>query len=460
MSSGACLYQTNVEITAANIDNNAAKIVAGWVGDRASDQADLYGFVPNGRLAVSRTGNTENNYQAIYNAVGLSDTPGVIANVKQNANSVNASYETIDDFSTTDMVTQFVGFVDNYYATGQSEYADDKLFSRYNNDSPVIINSVGGYDTTASSNVQNATFENYVPVVYSSKVNKNFISVVAVQHSIGTSSATNVSGYGDGTGSGYGKIRLSEWTDSDVNYRSRACGFAGVGTDAVDPWCFAAPGDRSEYAVASMAGAVANVQKAFAYMSNQQIFNLLALTADGPYLAKNSNGDFYTTDDLVAYLKSKYTISDSVDTYTGDVYLSRFKETFGYGLINLQRATTPNNAVYYYSNGKIVGSDGNTYWQSVLNTSTRMSSVFGLRSASIPCRSPSPRPSPWKASTEHCSLQSLPPVFPASDRHGQPPHPVRYMPEGKMHPRNRFSRTDRSDRAHSFHPEDAEHSPE
>ena len=136
-----------------------------------------------------------------------------------------------------------------------------------------------------------------------------------------------------------------------------------------------------------MAGAVANLRKAFSYMSNEQIFNLLALTADGPYLAKNSNGDFYTEsnkDELIAWLKSKYTISTQADSLTGDVYLNKFKETFGYGLINLARATTPGTGIYYYDGGNIVATDGSTYWQSVLNTNNRASSVFGGRAATIP----------------------------------------------------------------------------
>ena len=381
--------------TSASVkDNNIAKIVAGWLAGR--DSGDLYGFMPYGRLAIYRTGNNNYNYQAMKNAVTDSlYTPDVIANAKQNSSTLTASgYDTVSSFmndasglSGADVISLFQTRVNTWYGAGQGTIADD-LFSGYNSSSPIIVNSVGAYNTALYPSGVDATFENYVPVIYSSKVNKNFMSVVAVQHKTGTSGASSVNAYGDGTGSSYGKIRLSEWNDPDDNtitYRSRACGFAGVGVNGTtDPWCFAAPGETSEYAVSALAGAVANVQKAFSYMSNQQIFNLLALTADGPYLAKNSSGSFYTTDDLVTFLKSKYTISAASDSLTGDAYIQAFKNTFGYGLINLARATTPNTAIYYYSNGNILSSNGETYWRSAQNSTARSSSVFGARGAVIP----------------------------------------------------------------------------
>lgn len=375
-------------------DNNIAKIVAGWLGGR--DSGDLYGFMPYGRLAIYRTGDNNYNYQAMKNAVTDSlYTPDVIANAKQNSNVLTASnYDTVakfmddaDGLSSGDVISLFQTRVDTWYGTGQGAIADD-LFAGYNSSSPIIINSVGAYNTALYPSGVDATFENYAPVVYSGKINKNFMSVVAVQHSIGTTSATSVSSYADGTGSSYGKIRLSEWydpNDNTITYRSRTCGFAGVGINGtIDPWCFAAPGETSEYAVSALAGAVANLQKSFSYMSNQQIFNLLALTADGPYLAKDSSGSFYSKDDLVAWLKTKFTISAAADALTGDAYIEAFKNTFGYGLINLERATTPNTSVYYYSNGNILSSNGETYWRSAQNSTARSSSVFGARGAVIP----------------------------------------------------------------------------
>lgn len=376
---------------ATNRDNNIAKIIAGW-----GASGDLYGFVPYGSLAVYRTGGGKDdsdsgipfyNYQAMYNALlrnyevfsGVVVKTDVIANASLVPSSLSSS--TYDIISGVTDVDAFQTLVDTWYGMGQGDVAGD-LFSLYNNSSPIIINSVGGYNKAnyaAGTNVE-ATFENYVPALYGN-INKNFMSVVAVQHETGTSSATSVNAYGDGTGAAYGKIRLSEWTDESddtITYRSRICGVAGRGTGSIDPWCFAAPGDTAEYAVAALAGSVAALQKAFSYMSNQQIFNLLALTADGAYLAKNSSGNWYTTDELVAYLKTKYTMSAQEDALTGEDYLYAFKNTFGYGLINLERATTPGNTVYYYSNGNIL-SGGNLYWQSM-----RGSSVFGMRTATLP----------------------------------------------------------------------------
>lgn len=372
-------------------DNNIVKIIGGWFADR--DSADLFGFAPYGTLAIYRTGNNNNNFEAMYNAVNaVGYKNDVIANAKLNSNSLTQSgYDTIDSLisavsglSNTDAINVFENKVDTWYGAGQG----DKASSVFATNTSMIINSTGAYNASIYPSGVDATFDNYAPVIYSGSGSKNFMSVVAVEHYTGTSSASSVSGYSDGISSLYGKIKLSDWQENDISYRARMCGAAGVGTNGtIDPWCFAAPGETSEYAVSAMAGAVANLRKAFSYMSNEQIFNLLALTADGPYLAKNSNGDFYTEsnkDELIAWLKSKYTISTQADSLTGDVYLNKFKETFGYGLINLARATTPETGIYYYDGGNIVATDGSTYWQSVLNTNNRASSVFGGRAATIP----------------------------------------------------------------------------
>ncbi len=379
------------------VDNNIAKIVAGW-----GAMGDLYGFAPFSSLAVFRTGGGKDNlgatipyynYQAMQNAVsknyelfsGVLSKTDVIANASLIPSSLSDS--TYDIITGVNDVNSFKSLVTNWYGVGQGAVADG-LFSGYTSTSPIIVNSAGGYKVSnyaAGTNVA-ATFENYVPVLYNGLIDKNFMSVVAVQHENGTSSATSVSNYGDGTGSAFGRIQLSQWAYTDaptVSYRSRMCGIAGTGTTSVDPWCFAAPGDTAEYAVASMAGAVASLKKAFAYMSNQQIFNLLALTADGPFLAKNSNGDWFSKDDLVAYLKARFAISNQSDALTGDLYLNEFKKTFGYGLINLERATTPGQKIYYFSNGNIVSSN-KVFWDDLRMSSLRGSNVFGARGAAIP----------------------------------------------------------------------------
>ena len=392
-------HSTAVENTSAtDEDNNIAKIVAGWLaGGRAS--GDLYGFIPYGTLAVYRTGGGKNNldadipyynYQAMTNAAtNGSFTPDVIANVSQNLNSLTQhNYATLSAFNVSTVT--FSDLVTQWYGSGQGAIADT-LFGGYNASSPIMVNSVGGYQVADFGLGEDviATFENYAPLAYSNKINNNFMSVVAVQHVTGTSSATSVGSYGDGTGSSYGKIQLSEWDNG--TYRSRICGIAGTGTNSVDPWCFAAPGDTAEYAVASMAGAVASLKKAFTYMSNQQIFSLLALTADGAYLGTNpSTGKTWgtteteATNNLVSYLKTKYTMSAQKDALTGTDYLNAFKNYFGYGLINLERAVTPNKSVYYYTDGKIVSANGNAYWRSAQNSMARSSSVFGARGAVIP----------------------------------------------------------------------------
>lgn len=389
---------TAVESSVAGIiDNNIAKIVAGW-----GATGDLYGFAPFSSLAVFRTGGGKDNldasipyynYQAMQNAVARNYElfSGVLSktDVVANASLIPASLSvaTYDIVAGVNDVDSFKSLVTNWYGAGQGNVADG-LFSGYTPTSPIIINSVGGYKLSnyASGTNVEATFENYVPVLYNGLINKNFMSVVAVQHETGTSSATSVSNYGDGTGSNFGKIQLSQWAYTDaptVFYRSRMCDVAGTGTTSIDPWCFAAPGDTAEYAVASMAGAVASLKKSFAYMSNQEIFNLLALTADGPFLAKNSNDDWFSKDDLVTYLKDRFTISNSADALTGDLYLKEFQKTFGYGLINLERATTPGQKIYYFSNGNIVSSN-KVFWDDLRMSTLRGTGVFGARGATIP----------------------------------------------------------------------------
>jgi hypothetical protein len=64
-------------------------------------------------------------------------------------------------------------------------------------------------------------------------------------------------------------------------------------------------------------------------------------------------------------------------------YLDAFKEVFGYGLINVERATTPGKSVYYYNGNDIVSAAGNAYWRAASNTAFRSSSAFGARGATL-----------------------------------------------------------------------------
>ena len=214
------------------------------------------------------------------------------------------------------------------------------------------------------------------------------MSVVAVGTTNSTADQNNVSAYTPG---GY---KLMQWADTSGTetqyYKSRGCGVAGTGASGIDPWCFTSAGATDELAVASAAGAVGVVKSAFNYLTNEQLFVLLALTADGPFLATNSSGYAYTADTLTQNLKSLYTLPNEYQfrVDNGENYLDVFKEVFGYGVINLERATTPGKSIYYYAgsnnNPTIVSkTSGNAYWRAATNTAFRNSGALGLRAASV-----------------------------------------------------------------------------
>ena len=138
-------------------------------------------------------------------------------------------------------------------------------------------------------------------------------------------------------------------------------------------------------ATASAAGAVAALKGAFPYMSNQTIFTLMALTADGPYLGTDSAGNAFTVDGLVAYLKEMFSLPPDyhADQLLGQDYLDAFAEVYGYGLINLERAMTPGKKIYYYDGTNIVSGNGNAYWRAASNTVFRPSAAFGSGTSTI-----------------------------------------------------------------------------
>jgi hypothetical protein len=193
------------------------------------------------------------------------------------------------------------------------------------------------------------------------------MTVVAVQHDPGkgTASANSIGDYGNGTGDNYGPLYLSMYTQDvnntpgddsdDVIYFSRKCGVAGTGTSTVDPWCFAAAGATAEMATAAAAGAVASLQAAFEYMSNSQIYQLMALTADGYLLGTNTDGTAFTKESLAAYLRNMYTLPPEYfpNSLSAEKYLEAFAKTYGYGLLNLERATTPGKSIYFYDGRKL-----------------------------------------------------------------------------------------------------------
>ena len=413
-----------------NLDNLLAKIVGGYTTGNSDGVAnsehpgDFTGFMPNGQMTIYRTGGGKNsatndinyyNYRALVNAATNSVTNAttdaatpksdygrakisVIANLDVIEPLYSVNTKTVRDFvslAAGDYQTTFYTWVGNNYnnstvtPSGYNTPSQDaqSFFGGLGVDYfPLTVFSVGGTETDSSYSgaYQHATFENAAPLAFSG-ANKLFMSVVAVNLPAGaTSTASSVNGFSTSE-----KYSLSRWQLGENYYKSRVCGVGGTGSGTVDPWCFAAAGLTDEQATAAAAGAAGALKAAFSYMSNQNIFTLLALTADGAYLGTNpSTGAAWTsTDDLVSYLQSMYILPQEYQTYISNgsmTYLNAFKEVFGYGLINLERATTPGHSVYYYSNGKIVSASGNAYWRSAQNSSVRGSSVFGGRGASVP----------------------------------------------------------------------------
>ena len=404
------LGETPVETT------KLAKIIAGWEeGGRTT--GDFYGFIPNGQLTVYKVGTGSSgvsdykNYAAIFNALTLTDSSlgyvsNVVANLSLPSESFDLSYATINDANilynaaTTEplKISAFTGLVNNYYNlnTGDDSTvntpAQDMTCAFYGcaqtgniaailKNPVIVVNSAGrteyGLGSGKSLSPQVATFENYAPVVYNNLQNL-FMTVVAVKPNSTTGTADlTVDEY---NASGAGKLELATWTDandSSITYTSRMCGLSGTGNGgAMNPWCFAAPGTTDLEATASMAGAVAAVKGAFTYMTPNQIFLLLALTADGPYLGINpnsANGYSKWTEsdksDLIGYLRGLYELPGNLDSSDAQ-YLESFKNAFGFGMINLERATRPTTNVYFYSSStnSIVSASGNAFWGKVTTT--------------------------------------------------------------------------------------------
>lgn len=407
--------------SATDDDTKLAKIIAGWEGDELSS-ADFYGFIPNGQLTVYRTGNGQSwdsgtsswvvadykNYAAIYDALQLKDNGNYVSNVVANlslpAASSSLGYATVgsakvlNDAASTDALkkTVYKGLIDNYYnlntaddETVNTPGTDAGLAFEYlgNYQQQLLINSAGsslyGLGDGKSLVAQEATFENFAPVVYNNLQNL-FATVVAVSPANGTKDTT-IAGY---TPSNAGKLELATWedpNDTSTVYSSRMCGLTGTGNGgAMNPWCFAAPGTTDLEAAAAMAGSVALVKSAFSYMTPNQIFLLLALSADGPYLGTNpdTNLAWASTDDLKSYLQSIYTLPANLDS-SDSQYLESFKNAFGYGMINLERATRPNTNVYFYSSdtNTIVSASGNAFWRNAISNSseTRASTAINGR---------------------------------------------------------------------------------
>lgn len=257
---------------------------------------------------------------------------------------------------------------------------------------PLVLFSTGASETDKnySGEAKIATFENVAPLAFQN-LEHLFMSVVAVGLiGKGTSGTENIAGFTPST-----RYALAQWPDNggtpndtsdDKYYKARTCGIAGRGAEGIDPWCFAAAGITDEMAVSSAAGAAGLVKSAFSYLNNKQLFALLALTADGPFLGTDSAGVAFTKDGLRSYLQNMYVLPGEYNVRWesgSEDYLDVFKEVFGYGLINVERATTPTTKIYYYDGDKIVSATGNAYWRAASATTFRPSAALNLRAASI-----------------------------------------------------------------------------
>lgn len=340
-------------------------------------------------------------YTAMLNAI-KSENSKVVANFALPAASSGIDYKTVTDAkalydrSDQNPTVFFVddGLFNQYYdydgddtisGNKKPSYNAQTAFDNLSVYNKIWVNPAGwnrfGEMDGASLAPQVATFENFMPVVVDGMENL-FMTVVAVQP--GNATGTSGQSIADYSAAGVGTMQLSQWSDSDENYyQSRICGLTGTGNNgAMNPWCFAAPGTTDLEATAAMAGAVALVHSAFDYLTPKQVFLLLALTADGPYLGTNPNSSTNTVwsdADLIAYLKKLYTLPDGMYD-DANVYLDNFKQAFGYGVVNLERATRPGTNIYFFNGTDIIsGTTNKPYWGKALQASTsRGSSVFSL----------------------------------------------------------------------------------
>ncbi|MDR0726580.1 MAG: ankyrin repeat domain-containing protein, partial [Rickettsiales bacterium] len=326
------------------------------------------------------------NYKALLNAGAMwlagdldkgRSRPDIIANASVIAPLRGRDVETVSDILSYPEATRqaaFIALINKYYdqdttdgVGGANALPGTDAFSFFNQlgsgFSPLVIFSTGAFETDSaySGRTLEAGFENSAPLIFSN-LEHLFMSVVAVGLTgSGTSGTGSVTGYSPG-----GKIALSQWQDQndtpgdasdDKYYKARACGIGGSGANGIDPWCFAAAGVTDELAVASMAGAAGAIKSAFDYLNNKQLFALLALTADGPFLATNANGTAMTSAELKSHLQAMYELPAEYQYRVdqgGEDYFKVFKEVFGYGLINLDRATKPTSKIYYYNGDNIV----------------------------------------------------------------------------------------------------------
>ncbi|MBO4480189.1 MAG: ankyrin repeat domain-containing protein [Alphaproteobacteria bacterium] len=380
-------------------------------GDGAADAA----YMANaGNLLLMKKVTSEGvdyyNYTALVNAAARSYVGDTVSggrsrvDIIANADVIEplhsrTAYTVQDVMASNFSQTYFAGFIENAYGGAstdnnliplvQAQAFFNGLGSSYN---PLTIFSTGAslQNTGALYNdaLQVATFENAAPLVFNN-LEHLFMSVVAVGAS--TQGTTSIAA---NSNSNPNKYTLAQWqqtnADGDTNYyKARICGIAGQGYGGIDPWCFASVGITDEMAVASAAGAAGVLRSAFYYMSPQEIFTLLALTADGPFLSRLTAGAQLNETTLIAHLQSMYEMPTEYQLLLDDSannnvnYLDLFQEVFGYGVINLERATTPGTNVYYRSNGKITSTSGNAYWRAATNTNFHSSPALNFGRGAI-----------------------------------------------------------------------------
>ena len=407
--SGAGTAIHNPDATAD--DNVLAKIVGGNMA--TNPNGDFIGFMPNGQMTIYRTGGGKNsdgdeidyyNYTALVDAGMLSyagDLSGgrsavdIIANadVIEPLHGVGAgTIDSILEVGSGNYKNKFLDLIGASYGTQNTTSPTttnataffNNLGSRY---SPLVVFSTGGFETDSSWSDAplGATFENAAPLVYGNgNLEHLFMSVVAVGAS--TVGETTIKPKTDGNTN---KFQLAQWATGDgtdaTYYKARVCGVAGTGGNGLDPWCFASVGVTDEMAVASAAGAAGVLRSAFYYMTSQQIFTLLALTADGPFLNRLTDGTKLDETTLMSHLDGMYIMPESYQWRidNGENYLDVFKQVFGYGVINLERATTPGTNLYFYNGNTIASTPNHAYWRAAMNTGLRGSSALNLGRGAI-----------------------------------------------------------------------------
>ena len=403
---------------ASDYDNLLAKVVGG--ANSGFSNPDYMGFMPNGQMTIFRTGGGVDvngdptdyyNYKALRNAAslymagdsGARSRPDIFANASvieplhaTDAPTVSTLLSVNPDITDKSVYNvAFTAYVNSTYGDDDGTYqpGTDSYNFFYNLGSaylPLVLFSTGAVETDSyySGEAVDATFENAAPIVYDN-LEHLFASIVAVGQKGATPYSGNIANY-----SPSGKYVLTQWQNTngtpddasdDTYYRARMCGIAGMGINGIDPWCFAAVGITDELAVASAAGAFGAMKSAFPYLDNKQIFALAALTADGAYLG-TLDGKSASKEALAAYLQGLYELPYEYQAYVDGNemdYLDAFKLVFGYGVINVERATTPGKSIYYYNGNDIVSTSGNAYWRMASNTAFRASSAFGGRDATL-----------------------------------------------------------------------------